>query len=485
MTRTAFRHVTHPNPYPPSFVAAMILGVGLNPVNSTLISTALAPIAHGIGVSAAQASLLVSVLYLTCTIAQPTAGRLSERVGARRVFLAGAMIVIVGGVVGGVAQNLNQLIVSRVLIGMGTSAGYPSAMLMVRRGADDAGLIEPPSTMLAALAVVGLVLIAVGPPLGGALVAALGWRATFFVKVPVGVATMVLGITSIPPDEKRATGLGLGDFVRAMDVIGIVAFGLFVSALLVFLMTLPTLNVLMLVSTILLLCLLVLWELHVRAPFVDVRELATNTPLTLNFVRSALTMLGAYVVLYALPEWLEDACGQSPDVAGLVIVPMGVVATVASTIASRSQRIKMPLLLCSAAMIGSGLLLGVVDSSSALAVPLLASAISGLVLGLSMAVGQLALYGQASAERMGSASGLLRTFIYLGSIGASALSGAFFSTVVSDAGMRGIGMVVAVLGGVALLLTLVDRSIADATSSHGAGRIARPTCAQKPSPRDV
>lgn len=75
-----------PRPYPPVFVIAMILGVGLNPVNSTLISTALTPISKGIAISASEATLLVSVLYLACAIAQPTAGKLSERIGPCAVF---------------------------------------------------------------------------------------------------------------------------------------------------------------------------------------------------------------------------------------------------------------------------------------------------------------------------------------------------------------------------------------------------------------
>lgn len=48
-----------------------------------------------------------------------------------------------------------------------------------------------------------------------------------------------------------------------------------------------------------------------------------------------LTMLGAYVVLYALSQWLEGACGQEPQLAGMVVLPMGVVATVCSLVAAR------------------------------------------------------------------------------------------------------------------------------------------------------
>lgn len=125
--------------FPKTFIMAMIFGVGLNPVNSTLISTALAPISHDLRIDAGRATLLISALYLTCAIAQPTAGKLSEIIGPRSVFMAGAALVMIGGLLGGFAPNLGVLLTSRVLIGAGTSCGYPAAMLLVRRRADRMG----------------------------------------------------------------------------------------------------------------------------------------------------------------------------------------------------------------------------------------------------------------------------------------------------------------------------------------------------------
>src|SRR5579863_2205139 len=109
----------------------MLLGAALNPIHSSVIATALVSIAAAMHVSVGQTSILISSLYLTSAIAQPTAGRLSEEFGPRRVFVAGVLVVFVGGIVGGVGQDLPTLVVSRVLIGLGTSSGYPSAMLLI------------------------------------------------------------------------------------------------------------------------------------------------------------------------------------------------------------------------------------------------------------------------------------------------------------------------------------------------------------------
>src|SRR5579859_7639711 len=100
------RNAPHPsalavNPFSWRFVTPLLMGSALNPINSSLIATALVPIAHAVHVSVGQTAVLVSVLYLASAICQPTAGKLAEEFGPRRVFLAGILLVLAGGLVGG------------------------------------------------------------------------------------------------------------------------------------------------------------------------------------------------------------------------------------------------------------------------------------------------------------------------------------------------------------------------------------------------
>ena len=422
--------------FPKTFIMAMIFGVGLNPVNSTLISTALAPISHDLRIDAGRATLLISALYLTCAIAQPTAGKLSEIIGPRSVFMAGAALVMIGGLLGGFAPNLGVLLTSRVLIGAGTSCGYPAAMLLVRRRADRMGLAEPPS-----------------------LVTFLGWRSTFFVNVLVGIITIVLGLASIEPDAKHEHRMTVSFFIAHLDVMGLLLFSITISALLIVLMSLPTFDKVSGCVTVIALLAFVAWELHAATPFVDVRSLAADSAMTLNFLRAMLTMLGAYVVMYALPQWLEDACHMNAGVSGMFIIPMGVVATVASLSIAKKPIVRLPLMVCCSAMVAVGMLLACTSSAGMVVLPLTASAVAGLVLGLSMSTSQTVLYRRAASEHIGTSSGLLRTSIYIGSIGASSLSGVFFGETVTDGGLHGIGITVAVLGVAALLATVMDRTL--------------------------
>ena len=179
-------------PFSWRFVTPLFMGAALNPVNSSIIATALVPIAAAVHVSVGRTAVLVSALYLASAIAQPTGGKLAEEFGPRRVFLAGIVTVLAGGIVGGLGNDLATLIVARVLIGVGTSAGYPSAMLLIRRRAQSAGLDAPPGGVLGGLVIAGAATVAVGLPIGGLLVAAWGWRTTFFVNVPVALITLAI-----------------------------------------------------------------------------------------------------------------------------------------------------------------------------------------------------------------------------------------------------------------------------------------------------
>jgi MFS family permease len=137
------------------FMAPLCLGSMLNPVNSTMISTALVAIARDFQATVAETGLLIGGLYITSAIAQPTMGRLADRLGARRVFLAGLYLVALAGVAGTFAPSLRALIWVRVLLGIGTSAAYPTAMRILRNRAAQTGSVEPRSAEYSQASVAG------------------------------------------------------------------------------------------------------------------------------------------------------------------------------------------------------------------------------------------------------------------------------------------------------------------------------------------
>src|ERR1700745_3772384 len=171
----ANRKVDHERPFGPRFVTPLFIGSALNPINSSMVAMPLVSIADAMRAADGQPAILISSLYLTSAIAQPVAGRLSEEFGPRRVFLVGIVIVLVAGIIGGLARDMPTLVVARVLIGLGTSAGYPSAMLLVRPRAAPVGLRQPPGSVLGGLTTTSAATLAIDPTIGGVLLVWFGW----------------------------------------------------------------------------------------------------------------------------------------------------------------------------------------------------------------------------------------------------------------------------------------------------------------------
>jgi MFS family permease len=452
-------------PFSWRFTAPLFIGSALNPVNSSLIATALLPIARGLGVPVGQTAALVTALYLATAIAQPTAGKAAEVLGPRRVFLAGIVLFGAGGLAGGFARNLMTLLASRVLIGLGTSCAYPTAMLLIRRRARDAGLDKPPGGVLGGLQIAGIATASLGLPVGGVLVGTLGWRSVFFVNVPFALIALVAALAWVQPDGPLHRPLRLGDLASRLDLGGIAVFALAMIALLLFLFGLPVTHWYLAGISAAAWIALVFWELRAGAPFLDVRMLASNGALTRTYLRFGLAMLCIYVVLYGITQWIEAVRGLSESAAGLIILPMTLLSGLVISPISRRNLVRGPVIAAAVAcLIGSAGVL-ILSGSSWIGWILIITLVFGLVTGFASAGNQTALYSQAPAEQLGTASGLLRTFGYVGSIASSAITGIVFHASVTDGGVHLIAWIMIGASLALALISVLDRALPGKTGS--------------------
>ncbi|MFF4308624.1 MFS transporter [Streptomyces sp. 900105755] len=449
-------------PFGAAFVTPLYMGAVLNPINSSVIAPALVAIAAAMHTSVGGTAILISSLYLTSAIAQPAAGRLAEEFGPRRVFFAGIFLVLAGGVLGAVACDIPLLVAARVLIGAGTSAGYPSAMLLIRRRARAAGRQEPPGGVLGGLAIAGAATVAVGPAVGGLLVGRLGWQTAFWINVPVAVVAFVMAAVWIPRDTDRVRGRSARELVSRVDLAGIAGFGGALTALLVFLTSLPGPQWAALGVCVVLAAVLVAWELRAANPFLNVRLLASNLALTRTYLRNGLTLLGTYVILYGLTQWLEASRGLSAYRSGLVLIPMGVLSAVSARVVSRRSRVRAPLVVSALLLLAGAVATLFVDGGTPIAVVVAITAVFGLTSGAGTVANQTVLYQEAPADSVGTASGLLRTFGYIGSIASAAITGTAFHTRVDDTGLRHISWALVGIAAVVLVMTVLDRQLAHA-----------------------
>lgn len=466
-----------PSTAPPGFdrrlTPPLILGSLLNPINSSMIAVTLVPIGIAFGAPPSTTLWLVSALYLATAVGQPAVGRLVDRFGARPVYLVGTALVGLAGLLGMVAPTFGVLVAARVLLGFGTCAAYPAAMSLIRREAARTG-VDAPAAVLTALSVAAQASSAIGPTLGGLLVGAGGWRTVFAVNVPLAIACLVLGRTRlphIPPDAGTpVTAARRG----SLDLPGMGLFAAAMTALLLYLMS-PGLDDLWLLAVAALLgWLLGRRELRVPDPFLDLRTLAGNRALLSTYARHTLNYTVSYAVLYGFTQWLEDGRGLGETAAGLVLLPMSLTAIGTATLTGRRPEIRGKLLVGSGSMATACALLLLLGAHVPLWAPIGIGLLFGVPQGLNSLANQNALYHQAPPERIGTASGLLRTFQYLGAMLASALIAGIFSGSADTAGLHTLALVMLGCAVVLLLGSAIDPTLGPRARSRSGGGIRNP-----------
>ena len=171
-------------------------------VDSTIIFTALPSLARDFHASldAAQWVTLSYLLSLAVTI--PSSGWIGDRFGTRRTFLTALALFTGASVLCGLSGSLTQLVIFRVIQGIGGGLIIPVGQAMMFR-------TYPPERRARAQGMVTLGTAlgpATGPVLGGILTTDLSWRWCFFVNVPFGTAALIIGLLFLIEHREPAAG---------------------------------------------------------------------------------------------------------------------------------------------------------------------------------------------------------------------------------------------------------------------------------------
>ena len=155
------------------------------------------------------------------------AGKVADRIGHRRMFLAGSIVFTVASMACGLAPTAELLIVFRVFQAAGAAVLIPSSLALVM----NAFAHDQLPRAVALWGVAGAVAGALGPTLGAAIVESLGWRWAFFINLPVGIYTVAAGRRSLHESSDPETripspiGVVLVASVAALLSYGVVASG--------------------------------------------------------------------------------------------------------------------------------------------------------------------------------------------------------------------------------------------------------------------
>ncbi|HET6871383.1 MAG TPA: MFS transporter, partial [Sporolactobacillaceae bacterium] len=311
--------------------------------------------------------------------------------------------------------------------------------------------------ILTLLAIANQTIAVIGPTLGGLLIDVGGWQSTFIINIPLSLACIVLGYMRFPKhsqDSNKMEGKR-----EPIDLLGILFFGIMLLTALLFLMSPSLSKIYLLIIALIAGIIFTFLELKIKHPFIDLRVLGGNTPLLLTYARNVLSATVSYSILYGYTQWLEKGRELSPTQAGLLLLPMSLMAILVSRMTGKSPAIRLKLIVGSFIQFISMILLLFTSQSSLIVFLITIVLLLGIPQGLLNLANQNAVYFQALPEQIGASSGLLRTFMYFGAMIASSANGIFLKSDAMTPGIHHVAYFCGAISFILILITLLDRSL--------------------------
>jgi len=439
---------------------AVGLGVLLNPLNSSMVSVAIARLQDAFRLDYTVVSWIVFAFYIASAVAQPVMGKASDLFGRRKIFLTGLIVAFAASLLAALAPSFGWLIALRVAQSIGTSMTISVGMAIVR-----VHVTERQATALSVLSIFQSGAAAIGPFVGGVLIDWRDWPAIFMVNIPFTAASFALAWRMIPKDEppkSDARGRSLRRWLESVDAYGIVLFATGLVALLVGVLSAKSsgrvspgpivIGLIGLAS----LGAFVRRELTTASPFIPLRTFANYSGITWANIQFMIANALFYSLFFGLPSYLQTVRHIDESHTGLLMLTLGLCSLAASPLAGRwvDRSGPRPALLSSALLMtfGSVWIVTLTPTTPVIGVSL-ALAAFGISNGLNSVGLQAALFESSPKEIIGVASGLFNTSRNLGAILASLLIGIVMGDRFTFGGFRTLGTI---LAAAALVLALMS-----------------------------
>ncbi len=448
-------------------VFALVLGSFVGMVDATIVAVALDPLTRHFHVSLAAGQAVLGVYLVTVTATLPLLGRLADRYGRRRAYVAGFVVFALGSVGAALAPGFEWLMVFRAVQACGGGMLTAGSLALMAEHAPHESTGRSIALLVITQAVAGLV----GPPLGGALTAAWGWQAVFWASVVAAVVGIIAVLRAVPARSVQADGAGV-DVVGAVGIAalllgvgtGIGSLGVQASAA----STYVWFGVALLGAAVLL-----FGEGRARHPLLDPRLLHRGrfAAATLASFLSTGTLMSCFALL---PFWLEDAHHAGAALAGAAFLPIGVGIGVTSRTGGRLGDAGRTREVCMAGMTlaAAGLLLAALGArTDAWPVLLLGLLVLGMGNGLFSSPNTAAAILVAPRSALGSASGFLSTARNAGVVFGLGITGAVYTAIAHNAPVRAADRAAELLFGCAALVcfcvaVLAARTYRDVRPDH-------------------
>lgn len=400
-------------------------------LDNTALNVALPALQSDLHASTSGLQWTIDAYTLVLASLLMLAGSTADRIGRKRVFMAGLVVFTIGSALCSLAPDLNSLIVFRMVQAVGGSMLNPVAMSIITN------TFTNPRERARAIGVWGAVVgisMAAGPLIGGLLVETVGWRAIFWVNLPVGLAALLLTLRFVP--ESRAAKARRADPVG--QVLVMLLFGSLTYAI-IEAPTAPAAEVLVFGGLALAaLAGLLVHEPRRAEPLIDLRffRSAPFSGATVIAV-SAFAALGGFLFLSTL--YLQNVRGLDALHAGLWMLPMAALCFVCAPVAGRvvgNRGPRLPLLIAGASMTASGVLFAAFEAESSDATLVLGYILFGLGFGFVNApITNTAVSGMPRAQA-GVAAAVASTSRQLGQALGVAVIGAVLASGIGTAAYR-------------------------------------------------
>src|SRR5579862_2889495 len=179
----------------------VIIGSIMSILDTTIVNVALETLGRDLHKPIADTQWVITGYMLSLAAVIPITGWAARRFGAKPVYLLSLVLFTAGSALCGVAHSLDQLIVFRVIQGVGGGMILPLGQLLMATAAGPKRM----GRVMSLVSVPAMLAPILGPTLGGLIVDNASWRWIFYVNVPIGIAAVIAALRTLPSPERAPT----------------------------------------------------------------------------------------------------------------------------------------------------------------------------------------------------------------------------------------------------------------------------------------
>jgi EmrB/QacA subfamily drug resistance transporter len=366
------------------------------------VNVALPVMGRQFSMEAVVMSWVSTSYFLAIAMVQVPFGRLSDIFGRKRLFIVGLVVVTLASFLGGFANSVPMLIISRVFQGFGSGMTFNNSIAILssvfpREERGKALGISQSGTYLG---------LSLGPFIGGIMTEHLGWQSIFFLSGILGIFLIILVFQGLRAEWREAEG-------EKFDITGSIAYFIAIALFMYGFSSLPSINgIILFAMGVLGMVFFVWWEVRIPSPVFDLTLFRRNRIFLLSNIAALITYISTFAVNFLLNLYLQYINGLTPGEAGRELIISSVLMTVFTLLSGYISQKYKPRLVATAGMalncVGLIMLIFLTDATSIWYIRL-TLAIYGTAIGLFVSPNTNIIMGSVETKVLGVASGTLGT----------------------------------------------------------------------------